>query len=169
MLKYKCTSLCKVMWLYGVSSECQDTDSGSFTHPHVVPNLYEFFCWTLKKIFQLFALPDSSNIFFVFSRRKKLIQVWNNLSKWWQKLQFWVNYPFKPILWLYCLGSYTVLYCSIVVLQWHKSILCHCLDRIKNELSGPYRSGNLSHHVIVESPFPPAHFFNNEGHHCVQK
>ncbi len=34
---------------------------------------------------------------FVFSRTKKFIQVWNDLrvSKWWQKLHFWVNYPFK--------------------------------------------------------------------------
>jgi len=34
---------------------------------------------------------------FVFSKRKKLIQVWNNLrvSKWWQNFHFWVEYPFK--------------------------------------------------------------------------
>ncbi len=34
---------------------------------------------------------------FVFFRRKKLIQVWNNLkvTKWWQNFHFWVNYPFK--------------------------------------------------------------------------
>jgi len=34
---------------------------------------------------------------FVFSRRKKLIQLCNNLrvSKWWQNFHFWVKYPFK--------------------------------------------------------------------------
>jgi len=34
---------------------------------------------------------------FVFSRRKKLIQVCNNLrvNKWWQNFHFWVEYPFK--------------------------------------------------------------------------
>ncbi len=34
---------------------------------------------------------------FVFSRTKKLIQVWNYLrvSKWWQNFHFWVNYPFN--------------------------------------------------------------------------
>ncbi len=34
---------------------------------------------------------------FVFSIRKKRIQVWNDMrvSKWWHDLHFWVNYPFK--------------------------------------------------------------------------
>ncbi len=37
------------------------------------------------------------NIFsFVFNRRNKLIQRWNNLrvSEWWQDFHCWVNYPF---------------------------------------------------------------------------
>jgi len=36
---------------------------------------------------------------FVFSRRKKLIQVCNNLrvSKWWQNFNFWVEYPMPKI------------------------------------------------------------------------
>ncbi len=35
--------------------------------------------------------------YFMFNRRKKIIQVWNNLrvSKWWQNFHFWVNYLFK--------------------------------------------------------------------------
>ncbi len=34
---------------------------------------------------------------FVLNRRNKLIQVWNNLrvSKWWQNVNFCMNYPFK--------------------------------------------------------------------------
>ncbi len=33
---------------------------------------------------------DFQNIFFVFHRGKKVIQVWNNISvKWWQNFQFW--------------------------------------------------------------------------------
>jgi len=34
--------------------------------------------------------------YFVFNRRKKLIQVWNKLrvSKLWQRFHFWVNYVF---------------------------------------------------------------------------
>ncbi len=37
--------------------------------------------------------------FFVFSRTKTFIQVWNYLrvSTWWQNFHFWVNYPFKDI------------------------------------------------------------------------
>ncbi len=34
--------------------------------------------------------------YFVFHRRKKAIQVWNDMvSKWWQNFHFWVNYIFK--------------------------------------------------------------------------
>jgi len=67
----------------------------SFTHPEVVPNLYEFLsCWKEKKIFwffvlhtmevngahQLYGYPYSSILSSsVSSRGKKFIQVWNNL------------------------------------------------------------------------------------------
>ncbi len=47
-----------------------------------------------------FWLPTFIKIFyFVFNTRKKLLQVWNNLSmsKWWQNLNFGGNGPFKTI------------------------------------------------------------------------
>jgi len=46
-VQLKCLTNVKV---YAKSCDCMElvpsvkTDSGSFTHPHVVPNLYEFFC-----------------------------------------------------------------------------------------------------------------------------
>ncbi len=100
----------------------------SFTHPQVVPNLYEcvysaehkgryseecgkrsssgapltsivFFSyygsqWCPKTAWLQTFFKISS---FVFSRTKTFIQVWNYLrmSKWWQNVHFWVNYPFK--------------------------------------------------------------------------
>jgi len=35
-------------------------------------------------------LPTFSKSSFVFNRRHKIIQVWNNMSKWWQNVNFWV-------------------------------------------------------------------------------
>ncbi len=95
----------------------------SFTHPQVVPNLYEcLFCWTQRKIFwrmwetlQFWIIvffffyygsqwcPKTAwlQTFFKISsfvfRTKKFIQVWNYLrvSKWWQNFHFWVYCPFK--------------------------------------------------------------------------
>ncbi len=82
--------------------------SWSFTHPQVVPNLYEFICSAeqkdiLKFVTRLQWCPRTAqfphilqNIFFLFRRTKKFIQVWNYLraSKW-QTLHFWVNHPFQ--------------------------------------------------------------------------
>jgi len=52
------------------------------------PVWISFFSWTQKK---------TKEYSFVFSRRNKIIQVWNTLrvSKWWQNIHFWLNYPFK--------------------------------------------------------------------------
>ncbi len=36
---------------------------------------------------------------YMFNRRMIHIQVWNNLSKWWQTFHFWVNCVFKLLLW----------------------------------------------------------------------
>ncbi len=47
---------------------------------------------------QLFGYQHSLKyLLFVLKRRKKLMQTWNTVmvSKWWQNLHFWVNYPFK--------------------------------------------------------------------------
>ncbi len=55
----------------------------------------------------------------MFSRTKTFIQVWNYLrvSKWWQNLNFWVNYPFK----LFCFFDYTVVVISLQnVNNWNK-------------------------------------------------
>ncbi len=101
----------------------------SFTHPQVVPNLYECLCsaehkgryseecekqsssgapvffsyygsqWCPKTAWLQTFFKISS---FVFSRTKTFIQVWNYLrvSKWWQNFHFWVNYPFKSTHWV---------------------------------------------------------------------
>ncbi len=44
---------------------------------------------------------------FVFGRTKKFIQLWNYLrvSKWWENLHFWVNYPFKSVNTEYLLNT----------------------------------------------------------------
>jgi len=49
--------------------------------------------WPTNVWFQTFFKISS----FVFSRRKKCIMVWNNLSvsKWWQNFHFWMKYPFN--------------------------------------------------------------------------
>ncbi len=54
-------------------------------------------CMEVNGYCQLFGYQHSSKyLFFVYHRRRKCIQVWNNsaLSKWWQNFHFWVNYPF---------------------------------------------------------------------------
>ncbi len=42
----------------------------------------------------------------MFNRRKKLIQVWNNLrlSKWWQNCHFWVNGHLNVCHWLWAIA-----------------------------------------------------------------
>jgi len=45
---------------------------------------------------------------FVFSRRKKLTQIWNNLRvrKWWQNVHVWVNNPFNAqAIWIFNAGK----------------------------------------------------------------
>ncbi len=102
----------------------------SFTHPQVVPNLYEVICSAEQNIRKIFWRKFVTRLFwgtidfhsrnkngsqwcprtalfptffkissFVFSRTKTFIQVWNYLrvSKWWQNLHFWVNYPFNML------------------------------------------------------------------------
>ncbi len=100
----------------------------SFTHPRVVPNLYECLCSAEHKgryseecgkqsksgapyLFSYYGsqwCPKTAWLqtffkisFFVIGRTKKFIQVWNYLrvSKWWQHFHFWVNYPFKKQPW----------------------------------------------------------------------
>ncbi len=62
----------------------------------VIPNLRDsFFCWTQKKKKRYF---EECGLPFVFSRRKSVIQIWNNMKKSkWQNFHFWVNHPFKYI------------------------------------------------------------------------
>ncbi len=91
----------------------------SFTRPEVVPNLYECLCSAEHKgRYSEECGKQSSSFFllwksmcpktawlqtffkissFVFGRTKTFIQVWNymRVSKWWQNLHFWLNYPFK--------------------------------------------------------------------------
>jgi len=54
-----------------------------------------FFQWCPTNVWLPIFFRISSS--FVFSRRNKFIQVWNNLRvrKWWQNFNFGVNYPFK--------------------------------------------------------------------------
>ncbi len=78
----------------------------SFTPPQVVLKLMvaiDFHCME-KKYYGIQWGPRTvwlhtffTICFFVFSRRKKFIQVWNSLtvSKLWWNFHFWVNYSFK--------------------------------------------------------------------------
>ncbi len=71
--------------------------------------------------------------YFVFNRRKELIQVWNKwrVSKWWQNFIFWLSHPFNCCLPRYLLAK---MYRSIA-LQWtHVPVarwLEHCVSSAK--------------------------------------
>ncbi len=95
----------------------------SFTHPHIVPNLYKLTCvkhnriwrtklknqtvvdpywlpWVNNTTGTIICLITSTlqNIFFCVQHKKKtLTSVWNNMrvSKLWWNFHFGVNYPFK--------------------------------------------------------------------------
>ncbi len=95
----------------------------SFTHPHIVPNLYKLTCvkhnriwrtklknqtvvdphwlpWVNNTTGTIICLITSTlqNIFFCVQHEKKtLTSVWNNMrvSKLWRNFHFGVNYPFK--------------------------------------------------------------------------
>ncbi len=138
MRKSKKSNLIRIfLWRTKISdSVCNDLKGivhpkmkilSSFTHPQVVPNLYECLCSAEHKgryseergkqsssgapltstvlfpTMEVNGAPKQpgykllQNIFLVFGRTKKFIQVWNYLrvSKWWQHFHFWVNYPFK--------------------------------------------------------------------------
>ncbi len=93
----------------------------SFTHTHVVPNLHEFLSYAEHKRWYFeeanscwspltsngshlgpttVLLPAFFKISsFMFNIRKKSVQDWNDMrvSKWWQNVHFWVNYPFKVV------------------------------------------------------------------------
>jgi len=95
---------------------------------------------------------------FVFCRRNKFTQVWNNLRvRKWQNFHFWVNYPFKwtptitcnilvlrshntqtiiiflPSLWWTVL-RYTMLY------YWKKKFsICMLFSNMMNHLQGYYK------------------------------
>ncbi len=70
----------------------------SFTHPHVVPNLYDLLsCVDTLKNVSVFCLYNEiqcgpmllgHQFFFVFCRKKKHIQVWNNMREY-----FCLDYP----------------------------------------------------------------------------
>ncbi len=117
----------------------------SFTHPQVVPNLYECVCSAEHKgryseecgkqsssgsYYFFFSYYGSQwcpktawlqTFFkissFVFSRTKTFIQVWNYLrvSKWWQNFHFWVNYPFNII-------------CCFFEGHWLFLVICSCMS-----------------------------------------
>ncbi len=102
----------------------------SFTHPHIVPNLYKFLsylehkssyfeeqnsCWPSltsivggKILWKSMGAPSTA--FFKISsftfNMKKLIQVWNDMrvSKWGQKFHFGVNYSLNTneVYWISC-------------------------------------------------------------------
>ncbi len=61
------------------------------------------------------------NVFIYFQQKKKLIQVWNDMSKWWQNVHFGVYYPFKL--------NMTRVSCEphVPVAQW----LEHCVSSAK--------------------------------------
>jgi len=70
----------------------------SVTKPLTGPfDFHIYFSYYVSQSVQLTVwLPTFFKISsFVFSRRKKFIQVWNNLRIWWQNFHFEVNYPFK--------------------------------------------------------------------------
>ncbi len=114
----------------------------SFTHPQVVPNLYECLCSAehkediLKKVCNQAVLgtidhsrkknmvPQNCSVShilqissFVFSRTKTFIQVWNYLrvSKLWQNFHFWMNYPLR----LFCGPRSHMLYCNHIAFFEH--------------------------------------------------
>ncbi len=110
-----------ILWANNISIRALEMKIlSSFTHPHVVPNLYECVCSAEHKGRYSEECGKQSSIFFpyygsqwcpktawlqtffkissfVFGRTKKFIQIWNYLrvSKWRQNFHFWVNYPFN--------------------------------------------------------------------------
>ncbi len=103
---------------------------------HVILKLFKLklFCETWKKIFwdyyffqwapMLFGSQCSSKKSpFAFHRRKKVIQVRNNMrvSKWWHYFHFWLDCPFKHSIKVHryvpnsILMHYSITFCSIIV------------------------------------------------------
>ncbi len=72
----------------------------SFTHPHLVPNLYDFLSavehqkifWRTKNVF-----IHTMKVICIPQKKREDLQVWFNmrLSKWKRKINFWVNYLFN--------------------------------------------------------------------------
>jgi len=92
----------------------------SFTHPQVVPNLYNFylffFCWIQKKIFwrmwvtkQLTVATDFLSIFSILWKSLATVNCTglkqHENERWWQNFHFWLNYPFKACLLNPSMGS----------------------------------------------------------------
>ncbi len=89
---YEC--LCSAEHKGRYSEECGKQSSSGAPLTSIV---YFFLLWKSMVPQNSLVTNFLQNIFLVFGRTKKCIQVWNYLrvSKWWQNFHFWVNYPFK--------------------------------------------------------------------------
>ncbi len=99
------------------------------------PARISIFCWTQKKTFLRMSMPLTFIVLkkitcfqvssFVFNKRKKVKQVWDNLrmSKWWQYTHFGWTIPLNCYIWTPdCLLKTVEELCNNNIKHWHQDM-----------------------------------------------